>query len=250
MKKVLKIFNYDMEKIFTEKKTLSVILFMSLLTSVICIAYCIFMQSDTESPVKTLGIIHGIVDRNEFISFFVTIFSFMIYTTFPAIIGIFIISYLKEFGELELMMLFPINRKLFFLEKIFCTFFASLLPSWINIVFNTILQSILMKVTLSFSIYKIFYSLIVLPLWLFFISLVTVIISALSKDSKEANQRSIIWLFALFLPMQFVFCMRFDIYSYKIIFIPLIIGIIGSFLLLFVINRYFNVEKILYYRKK
>ena len=107
-----------------------------------------------------------------------------------------------------------------------------------------------MKIPLSFSIYKIFYSLIVLPFWLFFISLIAVIISALSKDSKEANQKSIIWLFALYLPMQYVFCMGIDIYSYKLVFIPLVVSIIGTIILLIMINRYFSVEKILYGHKK
>ncbi len=246
MKQNLNLFIHDIKGIFTDKKTIILIFFLTLLTVIICISFCFIVKLGNESLLNQLESISGIKDQNLFISFIINIYSFLFFTAFPFILGIVIISYLKEFGELELMMLFPINRKFFFIEKVLCIFSISLLFCWASILINSLIQSAVMNVSFYFSKYKLLYALIVLPVWLFFISCLTVLISASSKDSKSANQKSLILPFILITGVQLLLYMKVNVFSYTVVFLPLLIGLIGAFILLIVLNRKFSIEKIIY----
>lgn len=241
-----KLFIHDVKEIFSDKKTVILISFLEILTFIICLSFCLLIQSDNESMFNQLKTISEIEDQNLFISFFINIFSFLFFTTFPFILGIAIISYLKEFGTLELMMLFPINRKTFFIEKIFCIFIISLLLSWLSIFLNSFIQFSILHSSISFSKYKLIYTFIVLPVWLFFISCITIIISSCSKDSKEANQRSLLLPFILTMGMQLFLYLKINIFSYKVINIPFLVGALGSIIILLVLRKKINLEAILY----
>lgn len=245
MSQNVKILLYDIKSIFMDKKTIILISFLTLITLLMSVSFRIVLKDDTGSLFTQFASISGITDKKTFIYFFTGIFSFIIFTTYPFIIGIVIISYLKEFGELELMMLFPIDRKSFFIEKIFCVFSVSLVFSWISILLNRFLLSLIMDIQ-SFNIYRILYMFIVLPVWIFFISCITIMISSSAKDSKEANQKSMILPFVIYAVIQLSFLLKLTVFSYKIILLPFIIGLAGSIVILLILNRKFSIERIIY----
>ena len=191
------------------------------------VAFCFVLQNDNSSLANQYKAVSNIESLNTLSSFFIYIYSFLIFSSYPFILGIVIVSYLKEFGELELMMLFPINRKQFFIEKTLCIFLISLVFCWVSILLNCFIQPAILNNAITFNSYKLIYSIIVLPVWLFFLSLLTIIISSLSKDSKEANQKSLIIPFIMIAAVQLIFILKINIFSYKIIFLPLAAGLIG-----------------------
>ena len=242
----IKLLRHDIKNIFKDKRTIIVVSFLTLISLIMSVAFCFVLQNDNSSLANQYKAVSNIESLNTLSSFFIYIYSFLIFSTYPFILGIVTVSYLKEFGELELMMLFPINRKQFFIEKTLCIFLISLVFCWISILLSCFIQSSILKTAITFNSYKLIHSIIVLPVWLFFLSLLTIIISSLSKDSKEANQKSLIVPFIMFAAVQFVFILKINIFSYKIVFLPLAVGLIGIGILLLFAKRRMNIERILY----
>lgn len=239
-------FIHDMQNILNDKKTVFLIAFLTLLTIFFEIFFNTTLRFDTDNLLNQLKIISDIDDIELFSLYMVYIFCFIIFTTYPFIIGIFIVSHIKEFGELELMMIFPINRKHFFIGKCFSIFIISLIFSWISILINLFIHSIIFNFPLSFNFYKVFYCFISLPTWLFSLSCLTVVISSLAKDSKEANQKSIILAIILYSAIQFVFIFKINIFNFKIVFVPLVFGIIILIGVILFASKKITIEKILY----
>lgn len=247
MKNNIKLFIYDIKNITKDKKSFFVICFFTFLTIFIGVTISIFFKDNNKSLFNEIKIISNI-DRADVFTLYITyIFSFVLFSTYPFLTGIVIISYLKEFGELELMMLFPLNRKHFFFEKIFCIFVVSIFFSWISIFLNFIIHCIIYNLEFSFNGYIFFYATVSLPVWLFCLSSLTVVISSLAKDSKEANQKSLIISFILYCIIQVLFLLKVNFLSIRIIFIPLLAGIILVIGLFCFVKNKINLEKILYY---
>ena len=242
----IKLLRHDIKNIFKDKRTIIAVSFLTLITLIMSCAFCFVLQNDNSSLANQYKAVSNIESLNTLSSFFIYIYSFLIFSTYPFILGIVIVSYLKEFGTLELMMLFPINRKQFFIEKTLCIFLISLVFCWISILLNSCIQPAILSNAITLNSYKLIYSIIVLPVWLFFLSLLTIIISSLSKDSKEANQKSLIIPFIMIAAVQLIFILKINIFSYKIIFLPLTAGLIGIVSLSVFIKKKMNIERILY----
>ncbi|MBO4856981.1 MAG: hypothetical protein J5527_00525 [Treponema sp.] len=246
MRQNTKLFFHDLGNILNDKKTLLLLLFLTLLTLIIGMSICFTIQTDSENLLKQLKIVSNIDSIEIFSSYIIYIFSFIIFSSYPFILGILIISYMKEFGELELMMLFPLNRKHFFIEKIFCIFIVSLIFSWISVLINFLIQIVIFNISLYFDFYILFYTTISLPVWLLGLSYLTIFISSQSKDSKEANQKSLIFAFMLYGIIQILFIFKINIFSSKIVFVPFLLGIVIFIVLFNFFNKKITIEKILY----
>lgn len=246
MRQNTKLFLHDLRNVLGDKKTLLVIIFLTMLTHVICISICFTAQFDNENFLTQLKLISDIKNTEIFVSYIVYMFSFIIFSFYPFMTGILIVSHLKEFGELELMMLLPVNRKSFFTMKILCIFAVSLFFSWISIFVNSVIIKVILHASLSFNFSKLLFAVVSLPAWLFSLSGLTVVLSSLARDSKESNQKSLIITFMLYLFIQVAFMLKINIFSPKIIFVPLISAIILQSGLFCFSRSKLNIEKILY----
>ena len=246
MMQSLKLFMYDIKIILKDRKNILLLCLLTLIIATISLSFCYLFQNDKTSIMEQFQSVSKITDKTLFISYVIYIFSFIIFSTYPFIIGIVIISYIKEFGELELMMLFPINRKAFFIEKILSVFTLSYAFCLVGIIITSLIQQIILSTSILINKYVLFYTFVSLPCWIFFVSCTAILISSLAKDTKEANQKSLILPFVLYILAQALFILKIDFFSKLIIFIPLAISIVGSTLIFIYQRNKITIEKILY----
>ncbi len=237
----------DIKNLLKERKSIIVLIFLNIIILAISAAFSLAAINNYESFSNLFtGISKTKTNIYDFCSRIIILYSLLIYTLFPFILGTVIISYLKEFGELELMMFFPIDRKKFFLEKVTSIFLVSVVLAWINFLLCILIQGIIFQGDFSIGWNDFFYTFVLIPIWLFFISCVTVLISAVSKDSKEANQRSMILPFILLAGVQLAIILKVNIFARFFLLIPFVIAVAGIFIITILWKKKFNLEKILY----
>ncbi len=238
---------HDIKDLLREKKSMAVIVFINIIILAISFAFCLAINKDENSVYALFqNFSETEVDKISISSRLIMLYSFLLYTAFPLILGISTVSYLKEFGELELIMLFPVDRKKIFAEKTFCIFLVSTALAFLNFLLCALIQKLIFGETFVLSMEMIFFALVIIPLWLFFISCLTVFISSVSKDSKDANQKSLILPFCLLVIIQGALILKVNVFSKYLLILPLSVAITGSLSLILVWRKKFDVEKILY----
>ncbi|MBP5175897.1 MAG: ABC transporter permease subunit [Treponema sp.] len=238
---------HDISDLLREKKCMAVIVFINIIILAISAAFCLAMNKDGNSVYALFqNFAKTEMDKISISSRLIILYSFLLYTAFPLILGISAISYLKEFGELELIMLFPIDRKKIFVEKTLCIFLVLTVLTFSNFLLCVLIQKLIFGDAFVLSKEMIFFALVIIPLWLLFISCLTVFISSVSKDSKDANQKSLILPFCLLIFIQGALILKVNVFSKFLLILPLSVAIIGSLSLILVWRKKFDLEKILY----
>ena len=216
----------DIKNILSDKKILNLFISSTACLSITCILFCFFLQNEK------------VDDRNFLVSFTVNCCTLILSTSFPLALSGFIKrnNYFENSGEE--------NAKKFFLRKIFCVFIISLGFAWLGVLLNTIIQLIILKI--YFYAENVFYFLLVLPVWLFFVSCFAIKIYHSFKNTKNADRVSTFFPLALFWIFQLLFILGLNFFSYKFFMVPFLVGIFGSVILLYFSNKKFNIEKNLY----
>ena len=216
----------DIKNILSDKKILILFISSTVCLSIVCIFFCFFLQNEK------------VDDRNFLVYFTVNCFSLILSTSFPLALSGFIKrkNYFENHNEE--------NTKKLFLRKIFCVFIISLGFAWLGVLLNTIIQLIILGI--YFYAENVFYFLLVLPVWLFFVSCFAIKIYHSFKNTKNADRVSSFFPLALLWIFQLLFILGLNFFSYKFFMVPFLVGIFGSVILLYFSNKKFNIEKNLY----
>ena len=154
----------DIKNILSDKTILILFISATVFFSITCIFFCFFLQNEK------------VDDRNFLVYFTVNCCNLILSTSFPLALSVFIKkkNYFENHKEE--------NAKKFFLRKIFCVFIISLGFAWLGVLLNTIIQLIILKI--YFYAENVFYFLLVLPVWLFFVSCFAIKIIIVLKIQK------------------------------------------------------------------
>ena len=101
----IKLLRHDIKNIFKDKRTIIAVSFLTLITLIMGCAFCFVLQNDNSSLANQYKAVSNIESLNTLSSFFIFIYSFLIFSTYPFILGIVIVSYLKEFTPLLIVTL-------------------------------------------------------------------------------------------------------------------------------------------------
>lgn len=149
---------HDIKDLLREKKSMAVIVFINIIILAISFAFCLAINKDENSVYALFqNFSETEMDKISISSRLIMLYSLLLYTAFPLILGISAVSYLKEFGELELIMLFPVDRKKIFAEKTFCIFFVSTALAFLNFLLCALIQKLIFGEDFVLSMEMIFF---------------------------------------------------------------------------------------------
>ncbi len=243
-----KIFLFDLKNILRDKKTMITVFINLLIQLLLCFSLVIIKLTSKESILEPLAI-YITENYSPFfflINYIYPVYIFVLLSVIPFVIGLSLVSSEKEMGTLESLLYLPIKRRSIFYTKIICLFIVSYCLSLICVLTQLIIFVIFSGPQTLDLLFWIKYLLIYLPFWIAFISSIITIISTISKTTKEANQFSLGFCFALLILVQGSTIFKINIFSHYFFLIILVLSVIPIIMTLIWIARNLQIEKILF----
>ena len=244
-----KIFIFDLKNILRDRKNLITMIINLTIQLLLCLILIIIKASNNENYIEPISIYNHTNNLDSYvflINYIYPVFSLIFLSIIPFVIGLSLVSNEKETGTLEALFYLPVNRKKIFYTKIFSLFLISYGLSFISIMIQLFLFYFTSgKELLDYSFWLRFIFLYI-PFWILFISSILIIISTISKNTKEANQYSLGFSFLLLLIIQGSALLKINIFSHHFFRIILILSIITILITIMWFKRNLRIEKVLF----
>ncbi len=256
---ILKIFRHELNNLKNNKKTIFILIFLSLciLLTHILFYFISNYSINIENLVKNskywsnqfeLLDIENIKNPIYYVGIMkiIPLVLILISSAFPIILGISSIIEEKEQKTLETLFFLPYPHNKILISKLLSFYIIAI----ILMIINTGIQILLIfafQACLKVILFWIFLGLFFLPIWLFFISSIILVLSSLYETSKEVNQTSLVVSTILYFLFMISYFIGIDMLSINILVLILLLSLSCDIIIWFIYfkkNRF--IESIIY----
>lgn len=256
---ILKILKFEFNNLRGSKKTIAILIFLSVCIVVTHIMFFLISNYSTnidnliESSKYWYNQFESI--NNEFITntvYYIGIMKIipfvfiLISSAFPIILGINSIIEEKEQNTIETLFFLPYSHNKILFSKLLSFYTITIILT----IINTGIQLALIftfQTSYEVMIFWTFLGLIFLPIWLLFISSIILILSSIYETSKDVNQSSLFVAFMLYMLFMLSYFTGIDILSMKILLIIAVLSLAGTLIIWFIyFKRNKFIENIIY----